>query len=69
MADNDEERTESASETPSVENPYFMKSEYDKEERRREEHERHRGESRNRGIQINDRSDETMAATFELLRG
>ena len=41
----------------------------EEEERRREEHERHRGESQNRGIQINDRSDETMAATLELLTG
>ena len=70
MADNDEERTESASETHRVENLDAIESEHDEEEeRRREEHERHRGESQNRGIQINDRSDETMAATFELLRG
>ena len=70
MADNDEERTESASETRRVEDPDSMESGHDKqEERRREEHERHRGESQNSGIKINDRSDETMAATFELLRG
>ena len=62
MADNDEERTESARETRRVENPDSMVSEHDEEEeRRREEHERHRSESQNRGIQINDRSDETMA--------
>ena len=69
MADKDEERTGSASETRRVENPESMESEHDEEEeRKREEHERHRGESQKRGIQINDRSDETMAATFELLR-
>ena len=63
MAYNDEERTESASETRRVENPDSMVSGDDEEEeRRREEHERrHRGESQNRGIQINDRSDEAMA--------
>ena len=31
--------------------------------------EKHRGESQNRGIQINDCSDDTMAVTFELVRG
>ena len=61
MADNDEEMTGSASETCRVENPDSMESEHDEEEeRRRQEHERHRGESQNRGIQINDRSDETF---------
>ena len=62
MAYNDEERTESASETRRVENPDSMVSgDKEVEERRREEHERHRGESQNRSIQINDRSDEAMA--------
>ena len=70
MADNDEERTESASKTGRVENPDSMESGHDQEEERsHQEHERHRGESQNRGIQINDHSDETMAVTFELLRG
>ena len=70
IADNDEGRTESASETCRVENPDSMESGHDEEEeRRREEHERHRGESQNRSIQINDRSDETMVVTFEPLRG
>ena len=70
MADNDEERTESASKTHRVEDPNSTKSGHDEqEERRRQEHEGHRGESQNRGIKINYRSDETMAATFELLRG
>ena len=54
-----------------------MESEHDEEkERSREEHKRcriepvrHRGESQNRGIQTNDCLDETMAATFEFLRG
>ena len=68
MADHDEERTESARETLRVENPDSMESGHDEEEEGRcEEHKRHCGESQNRGIQINDRSDETMAATFELL--
>ena len=70
MTDNDEKMTESASETRRVENPNSMEYGHDEEEeRRREEHGRHRDESQNRGIHINDRSDETMAATFELLRG
>ena len=50
MAYNDEERTESATETRRVENPDSMVSGHDKEERRREDQERHRGESQNRGI-------------------
>ena len=76
MEDNNEERTESASRTSRAENPESMESEHDEEEERsREEHERrrvervrHRGESQNRGIQTNHRSDETMAATFEFFR-
>ena len=75
MADYDEERTESAREIRRVADPESMESEHDEEEKRsREEHERHRtehekhgGESQNRSIQINDHSDETMTATFELL--
>ena len=50
MAHTDEERTESATETRRVENPDSMVSGHDKEERRRKDHERHRGESQNRGI-------------------
>ena len=70
MADNGEERTESASETRRVEDPDSMESGHDEQEERRcEEHGGHRGGSQNSGNKINDHSDETMAATFELLRG
>ena len=50
MAYNDEDRTESATETRRVENPDSIVSGHDKDERRHEDHERHRGESQNRGI-------------------
>ena len=76
MEDNNEERTDSASETSRAQKPESMESEQDEEEERsREKHERrriervrHRDESQNRGIQTDDRSDETMVATFEFLR-